>query len=93
MHPETWLEVEALSDALKVSVRSIRKLVANGDLVAGRDYYSVGTHVTAKQIFSLEKVRYVLLTLTQEAAKEKSITTAVTYDKEHSAQLVAGGRI
>ena len=91
MERETWLGIDPLSDALKVSVRSIRKLVANGDLVAGRDYYSVGTHVTAKQIFSLEKVRFVLLTLTQEAAKEKSISTAITYDQEHPAQLVAGG--
>ena len=92
MERETWLGIDPLSDALKLSVRSIRKLVANGELIAGRDYYSVGTHVTAKQIFSLEKVRLVLLTLTQEAAKEKSINSAITYDKEHSAQLVAGIR-
>ena len=94
MQPETWLEVEALSDALKVSVRSIRKLVAEGHLVPGQHFYKVGAAANGKQIFCLEDARQVLLALTEKAAKERSINRAITYDKEHSAQLVAaGGRL
>ena len=93
MDKKTWLEIDPLSDALKCSVRSIRKLVAEGHLVPGQHFYKVGAAANGKQIFCLEEVRLVLLALTEQAAKEKSISNAITYDKEHSAQLVAGGRI
>ena len=93
MDQKTWLGIEPLSDATKVSVRSFRKLVAEGHLVPGKHFYKVGNHVNGKQIFCLEEVRQVLLSLTEKAAKEKSISKAITYDQEHSAQLVAGGRV
>jgi len=87
---KTWLGIEPLSDATKVSVRSFRKLVAEGHLVPGKHFYKVGNHVNGKQIFCLEEVREVLLSLTEKAAKEKSINRAITYDKDHATQLVAG---
>ena len=91
MDKKTWLGIEPLSDATKVSVRSFRKLVAEGHLVPGKHFYKVGNHVNGKQIFCLEEVREVLLSLTEKAAKEKSINRAITYDKDHATQLVAGG--
>ncbi len=91
MEKSTWLEIEPLSDAIKCSVRSIRKLVAQGDLLPGEHYYKVGNSTNGKQIFCLEEVRLVLLKLTAQAAKEKSISNAVTYDKDHAAELVGGG--
>ena len=91
MDQKTWLGIEPLSDATKVSVRSFRKLVAEGHLVPGKHFYKVGNHVNGKQIFCLEEVREVLLSLTEKAAKEKSINRAITYDKDHATQLVAGG--
>ena len=91
MDKKTWLEIEPLSDALKCSVRSIRKHVAEGHLIGGQHFYKVGNHVNGKQIFCLEEVREVLLSLTEKAAKEKSINRAITYDKDHATQLVAGG--
>ena len=91
MNLKTWLEVEPLSDALKCSVRSIRKLVAEGHLVPGEHFYKVGTHANGKQIFCLEEVRSVLLELTVKAEKERSISRATTYDQDHANQLVAGG--
>ncbi len=94
MDRKTWLEIEPLSDALKLSVRSIRKLVSEGHLIGGQHFYRAGTATNGKQIFCLEDARQVLLALTEKAAKEKSINRAITYDKEHSAQLVAaGGRL
>ena len=87
----TWLEIEPLSNALKCSVRTIRKLVAQGHLLPGKHFYKVGAHKNGKQIFCLEEVRLVLLELTAQAAKEKSISKAITYDQEHAAQLVGGG--
>ena len=91
MDQKTWLEIEPLSDALKCSVRSIRKHVAEGHLIGGQHFYKVGAAANGKQIFCLEEVREVLLALTEQAAKEKSISNAVTYDKDHAAQLVGGG--
>ena len=91
MDQKTWLEIEPLSDALKCSVRSIRKLVADGHLVPGQHFYKIGAATNGKQIFCLEEVREVLLALTEQAAKDKSISNAVTYDKNHAAQLVGGG--
>jgi len=88
---KTWLGIEPLSDATKVSVRSFRKLVAEGHLVPGKHFYKVGNHVNGKQIFCLEEVRSVLLELTVKAEKERSISRAITYDKDHAAQLVGGG--
>ena len=91
MDQKTWLEIEPLKDALKCSVRSIRKLVADGHLVPGQHFYKIGAATNGKQIFCLEEVRSVLLELTVKAEKERSISRAITYDKDHAAQLVAGG--
>ena len=93
MDQKTWLGIEPLSDATKVSVRSFRKLVAEGHLVPGKHFYKVGNHVNGKQIFCLEEVRDLLLALTEQAAKEQNIKRAITYDKDHTAQLVAAGRL
>ena len=90
MDQKTWLETEPLADALKCSVRSIRKLVADGHLVPGQHFYKIGAASNGKQIFCLEEVRSVLLELTVKAEKERSIDRAITYDKTHATQLVAG---